>query len=79
VPAGILVCQAEPDSVRRRLEMRRGDASDADWAVYLQVAANWEDLGGRSQRVSHAVSTEGSPEQTIDRALQELRQLGLYE
>ena len=39
VPALILLCRAEPETVRRRLEQRKGDVSDADWSIYLQIAA----------------------------------------
>src|SRR5262249_18525635 len=43
VPHIMLLCRAEPDVVRQRLESRRGDASDADWNVYLQAALRWEE------------------------------------
>src|SRR5207248_8231019 len=36
VPHVLLHCRAEPDVVQQRLEHRRGDASDADWNIYLQ-------------------------------------------
>jgi aminoglycoside phosphotransferase family enzyme/predicted kinase len=78
VPAVILVCQAEPETVRQRLESRREDASDADWSVYLQFAATWEKIGTRAGQVLHAVSMEGSPEQALCRALEALRQSGLH-
>jgi aminoglycoside phosphotransferase family enzyme/predicted kinase len=78
VPAGILLCQAEPETVRRRLELRQGDASDADWSVYLQVAANCEEMGTLTRQVLRAVSTEGSPEQALSQALESLRQLGFH-
>src|SRR5450755_90306 len=32
VPALLFLCEAEPGVVRARLEDRRGDVSDADWA-----------------------------------------------
>jgi aminoglycoside phosphotransferase family enzyme/predicted kinase len=79
VPVGILLCQAEPETVRRRLELRQGDASDADWSVYLQVAACWEEMGTLSRQVLRAVSTEGNPDQALSWALDALRQLGLHE
>jgi aminoglycoside phosphotransferase family enzyme/predicted kinase len=78
VPAVILLCQAEPETVRRRLGMRQRDASDADWSVYLQVAASWEEMGTHAGQVRHAISTEGSPEQVLARALAALRQSGLH-
>jgi aminoglycoside phosphotransferase family enzyme/predicted kinase len=77
VPQGILLCQADPDTVRRRLERRHQDASDADWPVYLHASAKWEELGECTRRVSHPISTNGPPEQVIARALDLLRQMGL--
>jgi aminoglycoside phosphotransferase family enzyme/predicted kinase len=78
VPVGILLCQAEPETVRRRLGLRQGDASDADWSVYLQVAANWEEMGMLTGQALQPVSTEGSPEQALSRAIEALQRLGLH-
>jgi predicted kinase len=78
VPAGILLCQAEPDTVRKRLENRQRDASDADWPVYLRLAATWEKVGALAGQALHPISTEGSPEQAISRALEALRRLGFH-
>ncbi len=80
VPAGMLICHAEPEYVRRRLEQRRGDVSDADWDVYLQMARTWEETSAPSHaQRQHIVSTEGTPEAAVARALDVLRILGLYE
>jgi predicted kinase len=76
VPVGILLCQAEPETVRQRLEKRQHDASDADWSVYLQAAEKWEEAGALTQRVLHPITTEGSPEQVLSRALEVLNKLG---
>ncbi|MEZ6031515.1 MAG: AAA family ATPase [Planctomycetaceae bacterium] len=35
-------CTAPADVVRRRLEARHGDASDADWSIYELVRKQWE-------------------------------------
>jgi aminoglycoside phosphotransferase family enzyme/predicted kinase len=78
VPGGMLLCQAEPETVRQRLVARQGDASDADWSVYLQVAENWEEIGGFTRSALQTISTEGSPEQVLSRALDALRQSGLH-
>jgi aminoglycoside phosphotransferase family enzyme/predicted kinase len=77
VPAALLLCKATPETVRKRLEARHGDASDADWAVYQRAAASWEEMTPDTRRLSHAVSTEGTPEAAQARALEALRQLGL--
>jgi aminoglycoside phosphotransferase family enzyme/predicted kinase len=79
VPGAMLLCRAEPDTVRRRLEQRRGDASDADWSVYLQLAASWEEPGAFTQRYCHVISTEGGPEEGFSRPLEVLQQLGLWQ
>jgi hypothetical protein len=69
VPALWLVCRAEPETVRQRLEQRRGDASDADWSVYEQAAAAWEEPGETTRRAMRVVSTEGTPEEALAQAL----------
>jgi aminoglycoside phosphotransferase family enzyme/predicted kinase len=77
VPAAMLHCHAGDEAVRGRLEGRRGDASDADWAVYRQLAAGWEEPGEPTRRHYHPLSTEGNPEQALALALAVLRRLGL--
>lgn len=79
VPGAMLLCRAEPDTVRRRLEQRRDDASDADWSIYLRLAASWEEPSERTQRNCHSISTEGGPEDGFSRALEVLRQMGLFQ
>ena len=78
VPSGILVCKAEPETVQRRLANRRGDASDADWAVYLRLAQNWEEIGNLAGQVTRTISTEGRSEQALATALEALQQLSLW-
>jgi aminoglycoside phosphotransferase family enzyme/predicted kinase len=78
VPGEMLLCQAGPETVRRRLETRRGDVSDADWSVYRQVAERWEEMGALTRRCLHVLSTEGDPEQVLARAVEALRQAGLH-
>jgi aminoglycoside phosphotransferase family enzyme/predicted kinase len=76
VPGLLLLCQAAPDVVRERLERRRGDASDADWAVHLQSAAGWEGPGPATREAVRAV-TAGDREQALAVALEVLRREGL--
>ena len=45
VPGILLICQADAAVVKTRLENRRDDVSDADWAIYLEAAQRWEPLG----------------------------------
>jgi predicted kinase len=65
VPAALLLCDAAPETVRARLESRRGDASDADWAVYQLVAANWEGLGEDTRQQAHTVAATGHQDQVL--------------
>lgn len=78
VPALMLVCQAEPETIRRRLHERREDISDADWLIHVQAARSWEEAGSPALGERRVLSTEGTPEQAGARALAELRSVGLY-
>jgi predicted kinase len=79
VPGAILLCQASPETVSRRLQLRQRDASDADWSVYLRVAANWEEMGNLTGQFVQTLSTERPPEEALSQALDVLRQLGLHD
>ncbi len=57
VPAVLLLCQADPDTIKSRLDKRRDDVSDADWSIYLQAAERWEPLGAPTQRQAHLLDT----------------------
>ncbi len=77
VPALVLVCQASPEVVRGRLQGRQGDASDADWDVYLQLRATWEEPGTVTRRALHIIASDGTPEETFRRAWEALRETEL--
>jgi predicted kinase len=78
VRAVFLLCRTDPDTVRARLARRHGDASDADWDVYLQAQATWEEPGPLTQRFLRGVDSSGEHEQTLVRALEALRDAGLF-
>jgi aminoglycoside phosphotransferase family enzyme/predicted kinase len=78
VPGGMLLCQAEPDTVRGRLERRWGDASDADWAIYRHLSTLWEAVGSSTRLATHLIGTDGPPEQVAARALGLIQQMGLW-
>lgn len=42
VPAAFLECRADPALIAKRLEARRGDASDATLAVHQKLASRWQ-------------------------------------
>ncbi len=77
VPVVLLQCEAVPQVIRERLMARRGDASDADWTIYQAAAKTWEPPGERSGAVTHVVDSGHSREQSLDAALECLRQAGL--
>lgn len=77
-PGTFLLCQAEPSVVGQRLAGRRGDASDADWPVYLKAAATWEEPGPRTRSALQTVATGGSVERALCGAAEVLRGRGLH-
>jgi aminoglycoside phosphotransferase family enzyme/predicted kinase len=78
VPGVVLLCRAGPEEVRARLHCRRGDASDADWPVYLEAARQWEEAGPLTAPALREVASGASPEETLSRALVVLRDVGLH-
>lgn len=72
-----LVCKAEAPTVRARLAKRRGDVSDADWAIYRQMADRWERPSTATRRITASVSTGGSVEASVTRAMDVLQASGL--
>lgn len=77
VPGLLLHCHADPKIIRSRLDARAGDASDADWSVYLEMAQRWEAVAGTTERSRATISTEGGVDQAICSALDILRNEGL--
>jgi aminoglycoside phosphotransferase family enzyme/predicted kinase len=77
VPAVLFVCRAEPATIKARLAGRRGDASDADWSIFEQLAQEWEELSEVSRRHSREVLTDRKPEATLAQALASLHELEL--
>jgi aminoglycoside phosphotransferase family enzyme/predicted kinase len=75
VPVALLVCRADPEVVRRRLEVRVGDASDADWTVYQSARADWQEPGPETQAALAVIDSSGSPQETLAQALECLRRL----
>ncbi|MBY0527647.1 MAG: AAA family ATPase [Gemmataceae bacterium] len=75
VPGILFICEAEPPVVKRRLELRRGDASDADWAIYQEKARQWEAASAETHAC--AIGANGSPGEALVQALDRLRDVGL--
>jgi aminoglycoside phosphotransferase family enzyme/predicted kinase len=77
VPTVCLLCHADPATVRTRLQQRHGDASDANWEVYLQVANQWQEPGPITRPAIHFVFNDAPPHLALADALGILRFLRL--
>ncbi len=77
VRGALLLCEAPPEEVRRRLSRRARDPSDADWQVHLAMAERWEPLGPGTARASFAVPTGGPPHEALAAAREHLVAAGL--
>jgi aminoglycoside phosphotransferase family enzyme/predicted kinase len=77
VPAVCLLCHADPETVRARLQQRQGDASDADWSIYLHAARHWQEPGPITRPAIHFVFNDAPPHLALADALGILRFLGL--
>lgn len=71
---GILVCEAGEAIVRQRLSQRRGDASDADWSVYLRAAETCEPMSPVSKASASVVDTGGNLNDSLSTAMKLLQQ-----
>jgi uncharacterized protein len=79
VPALLLICHADPTIVKARLDARRDDVSDADWAVYLEAARRWEPIGAQTQQQAGQIDTGRNDQAALRQALEELRLYEVYE
>jgi predicted kinase len=77
VPTAFLLCETEPELVRTRLANRRGDASDADWSVYENAVATWEELGPETRSRTQTINTGEALEPALFNTLSVLRKQGL--
>jgi aminoglycoside phosphotransferase family enzyme/predicted kinase len=78
VAARILICRASPDVIHRRLDGRRGDASDAGWAIYQEAALRWEEPGTTTRAVTDEIDAGGSRSYSLAQTLDALREAGLW-
>ncbi|MGO9920732.1 MAG: AAA family ATPase [Isosphaeraceae bacterium] len=78
VPGLLLICQADPALVKDRLDRRRDDASDADWAIYLEAARRWEPLAPRTERLAHVIDSGQDSRAPLDQSLEVLRRVELW-
>lgn len=77
----VLVCEAPPEAVRRRLGARAAapgaDPSDAGWEVYEALAGRWEEPSPETAPAVHRIDTGGPPEASLAQALDAFRGAGL--
>jgi aminoglycoside phosphotransferase family enzyme/predicted kinase len=77
VPVLFLLCEADPATIRARLEARRGDASDADWDVYRHASRRWVEPGRQIARWMRRIATGGSADVSTQQAWNALQEAGL--
>jgi predicted kinase len=77
VPGILFVCETQPEVARQRLTARRGDVSDADWAVYLQLRATWEAPQAGNGQALYRLDANRPPSQVLAQALAYLAMVGL--
>lgn len=78
VPLVILECAADRDQVRKWMQERKGDSSDADWEIYSQVEEAWEPYGPETSPLVHMVQTGRLWKAVVGRALNVLGDRGLW-
>ncbi len=79
VSACLILCRADAELVRERLERRKGDVSDADWEIHGTLARRWEELGTETAAVGEWIDTGGTVDGAVERALDVLRGFGVVE
>ena len=79
VAAMLLLCRAERRHNRRPPRARRGDASDADWTIYLRAAETWQEPGPTVRAALREINTAGSWQESLEIALAVLREVQLLD
>lgn len=75
IPCIVVVCVAPEHVVRARLQQRIGDASDANWEIYLRTQQEWQQP--RSQGSEHIVEVDTTEPGAVEKVIQLMRALGL--
>lgn len=73
VPTVFLLCETHPEIVRTRLAQRSGDASDADWSIYVNAVETWEAIGPETRSRTKTINTGDDFELVVRSALSVLR------
>jgi predicted kinase len=77
VPTFFFHCQADSEVVRSRLQHRKNDISDADWDIYLRLAAEWQPFAPFTQRYAAVIDTSGSLQKALSQVKKLLEMLAL--
>ena len=77
VPTLMLECRTSAEVARQRLQQRRGDASDADWAIHQLAATEWDPPSAAVQRGLRIVETAGALADSLAQARAALADYGL--
>jgi aminoglycoside phosphotransferase family enzyme/predicted kinase len=77
VPGVMLQCRTESAIAQARLEKRHGDVSDADWAVYRNVAEHWDEPDCVTRQAIRSVDTSGDLVEATSRAMAILQEFWL--
>jgi aminoglycoside phosphotransferase family enzyme/predicted kinase len=72
-----LFCEADEETIKARLAARRGDASDADWSVYVSAAQRYEKPQPDELRRTRKISCIADQESAYQQATTALRGAGL--
>lgn len=78
LPALFLICDADPETVRKRLHERSGDASDADWSVYLSAIEKWEPSSSKTARDQARILPDLHERSAVEQATQVLQVQELF-
>lgn len=68
-----LECRVSAEIAMKRLEARRGDASDADWSVYQHVRTQWDSGSELTERFHAIVKAGDSADSVVKSACETLR------
>jgi aminoglycoside phosphotransferase family enzyme/predicted kinase len=77
IPGLMLLCQADSQTIRTRLDRRKGDVSDADWATYQELARQWEKPGPATRSALVEVDTSRKAEEVLAQVRSYLGERGL--
>jgi aminoglycoside phosphotransferase family enzyme/predicted kinase len=75
LPGCLIWCRADEAVIRTRLQERRGDASDADWTVYLQAARECQPFSQATRTNVYGIDTGGPIAESLRQAIAILRTL----